>query len=261
MCEVRHLEASHRSVPYYSLSIFYSVCKQFFCFRSDIQTFPAIRNLSTWNNFHVAVVREFITDSVIYRQKQFYTFFCCFFLHIQSILQIVIFTQGYTDCTTFCFCESISHTTADDQSIYFIQQVVDYGNLAGNFCSTQDSNEWSFRVVYCIAKEIDLFLHQISNNSSIYIFCNTYVRAVSSVSGSECIVYENITQGSQFFGEFVSVFGFFCTITGVLQKDYFAVFHSFYSCFCVWSDNFRISCKFYFLSQQFAQSYCNRCQR
>ena len=73
---------------------------------------------------------------------------------------------------------------------------------------------------------------------------------MSTVCGSECIVYEYVTQGSQFFAELLTVFGLFCTVTGVLQKDYISVFHSLNSCFCVRSYNLRICCKFNFLSKK-----------
>ena len=55
-CEFRHLEASHRSVPYNGFSSFNSISEQFCSFRSDIQTFPAIRNLSGRNNLCICVV-------------------------------------------------------------------------------------------------------------------------------------------------------------------------------------------------------------
>ena len=84
---------------------------------------------------------------------------------------------------------------------------------------------------------------------------------MSTVCGSECIVYEYVTQGSQFFAELLTVFGLFCTITGVLQKNYISVFHSLNSCFCVRSYNLRICCKFNFLSEKLRKANCNRCKR
>ncbi len=76
-----------------------------------------------------------------------------------------------------------------------------------------------FRIVYCISKEIDFFLHQISNNCCINIFCNTYVRAVCSVSCTKCIVYKYITKRSKFFAECISVLCLFCSVTCILKKN------------------------------------------
>ena len=78
MSKVRHFEASHWSIPYNSLCIFYSITEKFFCFWSDVHSFPAIRNASTFYNLDIAVVREVITDSVVNRKKKFNTFFFCF---------------------------------------------------------------------------------------------------------------------------------------------------------------------------------------
>ena len=79
--------------------------------------------------------------------------------------------------------------------------------------------------------------------------------------GSERVIYKYICQGSQLFGECLSVLGLLCTITGVLQKNYVAVLHSLYSCLCVRSYNLRISRELYFLSQKLRQSLCYRRQR
>ena len=78
------------------------------------------------------------------------------------------------------------------------------GDLAGNLSAAQDGNEGSLRILYGIAEEIDLFLHQITYNAGIYELGNANVGAVCSVSGTECIVYKYITKGSQLFGEVVA---------------------------------------------------------
>ena len=217
MCKIRHFKAAHRSVPYNSLGIFYSVTEQFFCLRSDIHAFPSVRDLAGRYGLDITVIGECIADPIVNRKKKFYTFVRCFFLHIKSILQIIIFAERSTDLSAFSFGECISHSAADDQCIYLIQQVVDNGNLAGNFCSAKDSYERSLWIVDSISKEIDLFLHQIAYDCGIYVFRNTYVRAVCSVGSTKSVVYKYVAQGSQFFGKFISVFGLLCTVTGVLQ--------------------------------------------
>ena len=68
-------------------------------------------------------------------------------------------------------------------------------DLAGNLSAAQDGNEGSLRILYGIAEEIDLFLHQITYNAGIYELGNANVGAVCSVSGTECIVYKYISKG------------------------------------------------------------------
>ena len=261
MCEVRHLEASHRSVPYNCLGIFNSVCKDLLCLRSDIHSFPSVRNLTAFYNLDIAVVGEVITDSVIYRKKKFHTFLLCFLHHVKCILKVIILAEGSSDMSTHSFGECVRHSTTDDQCIYLVKKVVDNGNLAGNLSSAKDCNEWSLRIVYSVSKECDLFLHQISYNCCLHIFGNTYIGAVSSVSCSKCIVYKYVAKGSKLFAELILVLCLFCTITCVLKKNYIAIFHLCYSSFCVRSYYLRICCKFYFLAKKLRKTNCYRCKR
>ena len=53
-----------------------------FCFWSDVHSFPAIRNASTFYNLDIAVVREGISDSVVNWKKKLNAFFLCFFKHV-----------------------------------------------------------------------------------------------------------------------------------------------------------------------------------
>ena len=198
---------------------------------------------------------------MVYRKQQFYAFFLCLFQHVQSVLQIVVLTKRSTDLSALCLGEGISHTASDNQCIHFVQQTVDNGNLAGNFCAAQDRYERTGRMIHCVAKEIDLFLHQISYHAGIYIFGNTHIGAVCTVCGSECVVYIYVAQRSQLLAEFIFVLCLFCTVTCILKKDHIAVFHCLNSSLCVWSDYLRIRSKFYFLSKQLGKARCHRCQR
>ena len=80
------------------------------------------------------------------------------------------------------------------------------------------------------------------------------------MSCSECIVYEYIAKRSKVFAECFTVLCLFCSVTCVFKKNNISVFHSFNSCFCVWSNYFRISCKFNFLSKELRKSYCYWCK-
>ena len=102
---------------------------------------------------------------------------------------------------------------------------------------------------YCVSEEIDLFLHQISDNSCIYIFCHTYIGAVRSVSCTKRIVYEYIAERSKLLAEFIFILCLFCAVTCIFKKNYISVIHCFYCSLCVWSYYFRICCKFHFLSK------------
>ena len=93
-------------------------------------------------------------------------------------------------CRHKCIC----HTAADDQRIYLVKKVIDHGDLGGNLRSAENSHKGPFRIVYCISKEIDLFLHQIAYYSSIHIPGYADIGTVCPVSGPESIVDKHICQ-------------------------------------------------------------------
>ena len=81
------------------------------------------------------------------------------------------------------------------------------------------------------------------------------------MSCSECIIYKYITKRGKIFAECLTILCLFCSITCILKKDNVSVLHSCNCSSCIWSYNFRICCKFNFLSKKFGKSYCNRCKR
>ncbi len=153
--KVRHFEAAHRSVPYNCLSIFNSISEQFCCFRSDIQTFPSIRNLSGRNNLCICSrLRMHLQQRCLPEEAVSRLLLLLFLSSFVCIIQIIHLKQRITNGAACCFCEGISHTTADDQDINFIDQVVDNRNLAGYFGSTKDGNKRTLRIVDSISKEM-----------------------------------------------------------------------------------------------------------
>ena len=264
-CQCRVFEYTHWSVPNNCFCCFYCICIQSCCFFSDIHSFFVNRDIIyryvLYFDRSIDRVREICGNNCIYRKQKFFAKLLSFCHHLIAVVDLAVVYQRFTNLFALSFQECISHTAADDQSIAFLKQVRDNVQFVCYFCTTQDCNERANWIFYCIAQEINLFLHQISNNCGIYIFGNTYVRAVCSVSSTKCIVYEHITQRCQIFTECFAIFGFFSTVTSVFKQNNFSIFHSFYSCFCVRSYDFRISCKFYFLTKQFRETYCYRCQR
>ena len=250
MCKVRHLEGSHRSVPYNCLCVFHCITEDLLGIRSDIQSFPAFRNLSGLYNLLIGIVGEVVSDHCVNRKQQLNAFFFCLFQHVQCVFTVIFFQKRFSDASALSLAECIRHSAADDQGIYLVQQIFNYRNLTGNLCSAQDGNERSLRVVDSISKEIDLFLHQISDYRGIHELGHTHIGAVCTVCGSECIIYKYVTQRSQLFAESLAVFCLLCSVTGIFKKDHITVLHSLNSCLCVRSYYLRISRKFHFLSQK-----------
>ena len=79
--------------------------------------------------------------------------------------------------------------------------------------------------------------------------------------GSKSVVYKYVSQGSQIFGERLSVLGLLCAVTGILKKNHVAVLHRLYRCLRVRSHYLGISGEFHFLSQKLRQSLRHGRQR
>ncbi len=80
------------------------------------------------------------------------------------------------------------------------------------------------------------------------------------MSCSECVIHKNIAEGRQVLRESLSVLRLFCPITCVLKQDDLSVLHSLNCCLSVRPNNFRICCKFHFLSQKLCQPCCHGSQ-
>ena len=78
MSEVFEFEYTCRTIPQDSLRVFDNVCEDFLSFRTDIQTFPTIRNLVNRTELSVSIVRESVSNFCINSQNQIYIFFFCF---------------------------------------------------------------------------------------------------------------------------------------------------------------------------------------
>ena len=82
-----------------------------------------------------------------------------------------------------------------------------------------------------------------------------------AVCSTESIVYENVCQGSELFGELLAVLSLFLAITGVLKENNIAVLHSSNSCLCVLADYVVIFCEDNFLAQALGEALCYGSQR
>src|SRR5699024_226880 len=72
--ELRHLEASHRSVPYNSLSCLNSLSIRLRCLRSNVKSHPSVRDFVLSYNLCIGVIGECVCRYSVNRKKQFYPF-------------------------------------------------------------------------------------------------------------------------------------------------------------------------------------------
>ncbi len=102
-------------------------------------------------------------------------------------------------------------------------------------------------------------MHQITNCCCPNQRSNTNIGAVRTVSGSESIIYKDVTDGSQILAEGFTVLGLLSTITGVLQKDHISVLHCFHGSSCIRAYHLVVGCELDLLAKKLGETYCNRC--
>ena len=112
----------------------------------------------------------------------------------------------------------MSHAAADDDGIYLIDHVGDNADLVGNLGTTDDGNEWTLRSLQGLADEVDFLLHQEACYG-LNVLSHAYIGCMSTVGNTKCIVYSNISQGSQLLGKLRIILLFFLVITQVLQQE------------------------------------------
>ena len=77
--EVLEFEYTRRTVPKDSLGVLDDICKDLFSLRTDIKTFPAIRNFVNRAELGVGIVGERIGNLGINSQNKVYAFSFAFF--------------------------------------------------------------------------------------------------------------------------------------------------------------------------------------
>ena len=264
LCQNRVLEYAHRSVPNNSLGGLYSLCKLFCRLGSDVQSKHICRDriCRTYGHIDVSVdrVREGLGTYGVNRKQQLLAQLLRLLHHFLTIVDLLIVNQRSADLVALSFQEGESHAAADDQGIALLKQVGDYVQLVRNLSSAKDGNKGSYRILNRIAQEVDFLLHQIADNSGINQLSHANVGAVRSMGGSESVVYKYVAEGSQIFGESLSVLGLFRSVTGVLQQDHIAVLHGLNRSFCIGAYHFRIRSELHFLAKQFGKTDSNGSQ-
>ena len=88
--------------------------------------------------------------------------------------------QGLLECEC--------HSTTDDESIDFGDEIVDQLDLIRDFGTSKDGQEGTFGVLEGFGKVIEFFLHEESGGTLREV--NTDHRRMSTVRSSEGVVYQ-----------------------------------------------------------------------
>ena len=263
-CKNRVLEDAHGAVPNDGLCFFHSVGIEGNGLGPNVSAFAVCRNLvCIYNNSRnvclVDGIRELVDGDDIDRKKKLLAVLLCLLHHLLAVVHLRLVEEGLADLIALGLEEGVSHAAANDQGIALLQKIINDIQLVSNLCTAEDGNERTNRVLNRIAQEVDLLLHEVADYvRTVDELSNADIGAVSPVSGTESVVYEDIGQRSQVPGEGFAVFGLLRTETGILKKDDVAVLHSINCCAGIWTYDLRVGSKLDGLAEELGKPLSNR---
>ena len=242
LSEHRILEHTHGSVPYHGLSALHSIRICLLSLRSDIQTLLVIGYCvrGTYGSSYISLVyriREAVAYYSVLRQQQLLAELLCLCHHLLAVVQLGIVYKALADAAALSLYEGICHAAADDESIGLLQQIVDDVELVSHLGSAKYSHERTYGILYRIAEEVDLLLHQISYCIGAALLCDVLRDyghgSMCSVSRSESITYIVVSQLGKLLCESLScLLGLRLLLTpetGILKQDDIPFVHCSYS--------------------------------
>ena len=129
--------------------------------------------------------------------------------------------------------------------------------LVSDLSTAQDGDEGTLGVGQSLAHDGNFLLYQVAGNSG-QVISNTSGGGVSTMSGTESIVDENVSHGSQVLAQLGIVLGLALDVTGVLQQHDLAFLQSSSLSLGILAGN--VSSHDDFLTQQLAQTIGNDLQ-
>ena len=149
------------------------------------------------SDFSIDRVRELICADCVERQIEILAKACSLLDHFLAVVKLCLVAERLADLFALSLQECVSHAAADDQCVALLKQVGDDVQLISNLSAAEDRYERANRILNSIAEEVDFLLHQVSDYAGVNVLCDTNVGAVCAVSCSECVIYENISEGSK----------------------------------------------------------------
>ena len=129
MCKVLKLKYAYGTVPQDGLGVeddLLPVLKR--CF-AGVHALPSVGNVVDVNSLAVSVVGETVAGYGSYREAQIHAFLLGSGDDVQSLGHQVVLVQRVADVATLCLDKGITHTTADDEVIHLVEQVLDNRQL------------------------------------------------------------------------------------------------------------------------------------
>ena len=228
-CKSRVFKNAHRSVPDDRLCAFDDVCEKFLRFNADIESHFVVGNALAVNVFDrygcVDGIGERRNDCAVDGKINFFAEDFRFVKHVFAIFEFFVVDQRQTFFAALRFQEGISHAAADDKSVAFVKQVVDYVKFVGDFRAAEYCDERVYGMFETVRHDRQFFFDKETANRRLYktVFDDSGGRRVRTVRRTESVVDVNVRVFGKSLAE-VFVPAFFAGVeTQVFKKYAFAV--------------------------------------
>ena len=203
MSEVVELEHAHRTIPQNRLRLEDDFLPIFQRLRTGIHTFPTVGNVENIDHLLGRLIRKFATCHRLHRQTQVHTLFLGSRHHAESLFHQVVFVKRKTDFSALRLDEREAHSTADNQVIDLVEQVLDDSQFRTHFRATDDGREGMLGIFQHVVDGNHLFLHQQTEHFRVFveIIGDDSRRSVLAMRRSECVVHIDVGIRSECLGE------------------------------------------------------------
>ena len=114
-------------------------------------------------------------------------------------VDLVGFDEGLAGGLALRVEEGVSHASADDDGVGFIEQVIDDHNFVGDFRSADDGDKGLNRVSNGLAKVGEFLVHKQASGRLLDEVGDAFRRGVSTVGAPEGVVDEDVAEAGELF--------------------------------------------------------------
>mmetsp|Transcript_40259 Transcript_40259/g.56133 ORF Transcript_40259/g.56133 Transcript_40259/m.56133 type:complete len:209 (+) Transcript_40259:641-1267(+) len=192
--EVVKFKDASWSIPHDCFGCFYFASKKFHALWPTVHTFPVIRDaLLFGDKFGLLVILELFSTEPVDRQSDLATFGFCLVEHALHNVSTLLVEKALTNLHAKTLLqEGVGHSTANDDAICFVDQILDELNLVINLCTTHDGYQWASWGSQNLREGLQLLLNQQASDFLRQIA--THHGRVGSVCCSEGIIDIDITK-------------------------------------------------------------------
>lgn len=203
--ELVKLKDTSGAVPQDGLGLINGLLEESDGLLTAVETHPAVGNtVGIGGVASVSILVELVGSDVVNGQDELDVLGLGLLNQASNGLGTSLVEEGVTNGDVVeGLLEGESHTTADDEGVDLVQEVVNELDLVSDLGTTEDGEERTLRRLESLGKVVELLLHE--ETGSLLGQIDTDHGGVSTVSSAESIVDEDVTESGQALAELINL--------------------------------------------------------